>query len=199
MKLIVGLGNPGEEYALTRHNIGRRLMEFIAAEEHQAFKVQKKWKTSLASVSWAGEAIHLAFPQTYMNLSGEAVALLVAHFKLKVSQDLLVVVDDVALPFGKLRLRGQGSCGGHNGLLSIEEKIGADYPRLRIGIGAAGESKDGEGALFQEPLKDYVLSVFDAREEKRMGSLLDAGMKACSIWVQKPLSEAMNQVNSTEL
>ena len=112
MKLIVGLGNPGDEYARTRHNIGRRLVEFIAATEKVKFAFKKFQKAALASVSWNGEMFHLAHPLTYMNLSGEAIVALLKYWKVAADKDLLIVVDDVALPFGKFRLRGEGSSGG---------------------------------------------------------------------------------------
>ena len=191
MKLIVGLGNPGDEYSRTRHNIGRRLIEFIARAEKVKFSTKKSQKAALASTSWGGEAVHLAYPLTYMNLSGEAIAALVKYWKVEASKDLLIVVDDVALPFGKFRLRGEGSSGGHNGLASIEEHLGSrEYPRLRIGIGASESGKSNE------PLRDYVLSPFAAAEEKKMKALLEGGMEACRIWVGEPAAKAMNRVNA---
>ncbi|MDD5226578.1 MAG: aminoacyl-tRNA hydrolase, partial [Candidatus Omnitrophica bacterium] len=169
MKLIVGLGNPGDAYARTRHNIGRRLIEFIGGEEKLKFASKKSQKAALASVSWNGEPLHLAYPLTYMNLSGEAIAALVKYWKISAAKDLLIVVDDVALPFGKFRLRGEGSSGGHNGLVSIEKYLGSrEYPRLRIGIGSQEKETAAEAAGFGEPLRDYVLSAFNPAEEKKM-------------------------------
>jgi peptidyl-tRNA hydrolase, PTH1 family len=197
MKLIVGLGNPGDEYARTRHNIGRRLIEFIAEEEKVKFSSKKSQKAALAMTSWEGEPLHLAHPLTYMNLSGEAIAALVKYWKITASKDLLVVVDDVALPFGKFRLRGEGSPGGHNGLLSIEEHLGSrEYPRLRLGIGRCGTKTAAEPLGSDESLRDYVLSSFSATEEKKMKELLGKGMEACRAWFAEPLSKAMNQVNA---
>ncbi|MFA7254945.1 MAG: aminoacyl-tRNA hydrolase [Candidatus Omnitrophota bacterium] len=193
MKLIVGLGNPGDEYARTRHNIGRRLMEFIAEDEKVKLASKKSQKAALASVLWNQEAVHLAHPLTYMNLSGEAIAALVKYWKVAADKDLLVVVDDVALPFGKFRLRGEGSSGGHNGLASIEEHLGSRaYPRLRIGIGPCEKGTD-------ESLRDYVLSPFKVLEEKKMKTLLGAGAEACRAWALEPLAKAMNRVNAVTL
>jgi PTH1 family peptidyl-tRNA hydrolase len=132
-----------------------------------------------------------------MNLSGEPVALLVKYFKIESTQDLLIVVDDVALPFGKFRLRGEGSSGGHNGLVSIEEHLGSrEYPRLRIGIGVSWEEGVSGPARIDGPLRDYVLSSFESREEKQMKKNLKCGMDACRAWVLGPLTKAMNRVNS---
>ncbi len=200
MKRIVGLGNPGDEYARTRHNIGRRLMEFIAGEEKVKFAFKKSQKAALAPVSWNGEALHLAHPLTYMNLSGEAIAALVKYWKIAASKDLLIVVDDVALPFGTFRLRGEGSPGGHNGLASIEEHLGSrEYPRLRIGIGPRENKTEAKSTGSVEPLRDYVLSAFTAAEEKKMKELLGKGREACRAWISEPLAKAMNRVNAVIL
>jgi len=200
MKLIVGLGNPGDAYARTRHNIGRRLTEFIAGEEKIKFASKKSQKADMASVSWNGETLGLAYPLTYMNLSGEAVAALVKYWKIAADKDLLIVVDDVALPFGKFRLRGEGSSGGHNGLASIEEHLGSrEYPRLRIGIGPRGNKTAEGSAVPGESLRDYVLSAFKTAEEKKMKELLGKGMEACRAWATEPLAKAMSWVNSESL
>jgi len=200
MKLIIGLGNPGDEYVRTRHNIGRRLIEFIAGEEKIKFTFKKSQKAAIASVSWNGETVHLAHPLTYMNLSGEAVATLVKYWKVAADKDLLIVVDDVALPFGKFRLRGEGSSGGHNGLASIEEHLGGrEYPRLRIGIGPCENKIAAEAARPDELLRDYVLSAFNAAEEKKMKELLIKGMEACCTWAAEPLTKAMNRINAAVL
>ena len=197
MKLIVGLGNPGDEYVHTRHNIGRRLLEFIAREEQIKFAFKKSQKAAMASVIWHGETVHLAYPLTYMNLSGEAVAALVKYRKLETNKDLLIVVDDVALPFGKFRLRGEGSSGGHNGLASIEEYLGScGYPRLRIGTGFCENKTAAHSERPDASLRDYVLSDFSAAEEKKMKGLFGKGLEACRAWVAEPLPKAMNQVNS---
>ncbi len=199
MKLIIGLGNPGDEYARTRHNIGRRLVEILAGEEKVSFTSKKSLKAAVASWVWGNETLHAAYPLTYMNLSGEAVAGLVAHFGLEL-KDILIVVDDVALPFGKLRLRGEGSSGGHNGLFSIEDHLRTQkYPRLRIGIGMRADGTSGQADAPEDFLRDYVLSPFTSSEEKKMRKLLEEGMKACRSWALEPFSRVMNRVNATEL
>ncbi|HNX68168.1 MAG TPA: aminoacyl-tRNA hydrolase [Candidatus Omnitrophota bacterium] len=199
MKLIVGLGNPGEEYSGTRHNIGRRLVEFIAAKESVSFSSKKSLKASVASCSWDGQNIQLVYPLTYMNLSGEAVAKLSAYFKVPY-RDILIIVDDVALPFGRLRLRGEGSSGGHNGLGSIEEHLGSrEYSRLRMGIGIRDEKVPEGGAEAAGPLREYVLSRFSSTEEKKMGKLLEKAEEACRSWALEPLAKAMSHVNGADL
>ncbi len=200
MKLIIGLGNPGDEYARTRHNIGQRLMEFIAREEKVRFAFKKSLKAAVASVLWNGETVRLAHLLTYMNLSGEAIAALVKYWKVTADKDLLIVVDDVALPFGKFRLRGEGSSGGHKGLASVEERLGSRaYARLRIGIGASDQRASESSLEHEAPLRDYVLSAFNAAEERKMKVLLEKGMEACRAWVEEPLSRAMNRVNTAAL
>jgi PTH1 family peptidyl-tRNA hydrolase len=173
-------------------------VEYIAAQENIKFSTKKSQKAALSSVSWNGEPVSLAYPLTYMNLSGEALALLVKYWKVEAARDLLVVVDDVALPFGKFRLRMEGSAGGHNGLASIEEQLGSrQYSRLRIGIGAS-ESSSSSGILRSaEPLRDYVLSSFNASEEKKMKTLLECGWAACRAWVLESPTKAMSQVNAS--
>ena len=199
MKLIVGLGNPGAEYTRTRHNIGRRLVEAIAAKEKVSLASKRSLKAAVASVRWSGETVHLAYPLTYMNLSGAPVGALVAHFGIQSLQDILIAVDDIALPFGKLRLRGEGSSGGHNGLVSIEENFGSrGYPRLRIGIGLRDSRAHSISAVPGEFLRDYVLSTFDPGEEKGMEKLLEKGTEACRLWALGPLTEVMSRVNARE-
>ena len=188
MKLIVGLGNPGDTYAHTRHNAGRLLVEYIAARESARFFKKKATPAFLAQTEWDKEEVLLAVPATFMNLSGEAVAPLLAHFKINPKKDLLAVVDDAALPFGRLRLRSRGSDGGHNGLKSIQQVIGSsDYARLRIGI-APGE--DSEISL-----EEYVLSGFNAREKKVLPEILQKGYEACCLWATRPMAAAMNVIN----
>lgn len=199
MKLIVGLGNPGEEYAKTRHNIGRNIIEMIAEKEKIKFSSKRSLQAAVASLEWEGQQVSLAYPLTYMNLSGEAVVALVAYFKIESLKDILIVVDDVAIPFGKFRLRPEGSSGGHNGLGSIEDRLGNQYyPRLRIGIGVP-EGKDFSSVCGEGGLREYVLSPFHPKEEKRMSGLLEKGVEACRLWVSEPFDKAMSRVNATEL
>ena len=130
-RLIVGLGNPGREYAETRHNAGFMVLDHLAAGARASFRVEKKWQAEVASLgdTW------LCKPQTYMNLSGESVSALGHYYKIAPAQ-MLVVLDDFALPLGRLRLRESGSAGGQNGLASIIQHLGTNaVPRLRVGIG----------------------------------------------------------------
>ncbi len=192
MKLIIGLGNPGEIYKKTRHNIGKRLAEFIAEKDSTVFSEKKSHKISLAELSFKN-APKLGFPLTFMNLSGEAVGNAVRYWKINPSTDLLIIVDDVALPFGKLRLRGEGSSGGHNGLASIEAHLGtSEYARLRIGI---GEAKAASGDPIY--LADYVLGKFSQDEERQMAEVFNAGAEAVKLWSECPLAQAMNKINAS--
>lgn len=199
MKLIVGLGNPGAAYVRTRHNIGRRLVEAIAAKEKVPFTAKKMLQAAVARVTWSGEEVHLAYTLTYMNLSGAPVGALVSHAGIRSLQDILIIVDDVALPFGRLRLRGEGSSGGHNGLASIEEILESrGYPRLRVGIGPRDSRDPKKSSGSVELLKDYVLSTFGPDEEQEMEKLLEKGIEACHLWVLGPLAAGMNRINGRE-
>lgn len=200
MKLIIGLGNPGVKYSGTRHNIGRRLIEHIALKETRSFKKMKFSGAFIAELSWDGGPVLVAYLATYMNLSGGPVKALVDHYRMDSLKNLLIVVDDIALPFGRMRLRTDGSAGGHNGLASIEEALmSRDYARLRVGIGLRDEDNPKQSAGSNEPLHDYVLSVFSQGEEKIIPELLDRGVEACRQWARGPIEQAMNRVNSTFL
>ncbi len=191
MKCIVGLGNPGSKYAATRHNAGRRAAEEIA--RMLGAKFSKKPGFSYAPVKWAGEEVVLAYPESFMNVSGEPVAAAVKHFELKPEKDLLILVDEAALPFGRLRLRGKGSDGGHNGLKSIEAALGTpEYARLRIGVG----SPELAAGI---PLEEYVLACFSRAEEKLLPRILHQVQEACQAWLTLPIQSAMNAVNPDKL
>ncbi len=173
MKLIVGLGNPGKEYEMTRHNSGFCVLDAIA-EECRVDIAQKKFKALITSTRIAGEAVLLMKPQTFMNLSGEAVRAAMDFYKLT-AQDLLVIYDDLDLPVGKIRLRAQGSAGGQNGMKNIIRHIGTqEFDRIRVGIG-----KDARipvidwvlGKVRREELEDYRQAVELAR---------DAAIYSCS-------------------
>lgn len=188
MKLIVGLGNPAPRYFGTRHNAGRALLEWMAAQSKAEFRLKKKLKSSVASLVLGSQEVILAYPEVYMNVSGEAVLLLVNDLKIDAARDLLVVVDDAAIPFGKFRLRAQGSDGGHNGLKSITASLGASaYPRLRFGIGEC------PGEL---PLEAYVLAKFEKEEAKGLEGICQKGFEACLAWANQPIARAMNVVNA---
>ncbi|MBN2711731.1 MAG: aminoacyl-tRNA hydrolase, partial [Planctomycetes bacterium] len=149
MKLVVGLGNPGKKYEETRHNIGFRVVDRIASE-FSFPPYRNSWQALAAEKEVDSEKVLLLKPVTFMNLSGEALTWCLDSLEQEPElSDILVVTDDVALPLGRIRIRAGGSCGGHNGLASIEHSLAsADYPRLRVGVGPSGEENavqvDGE-------------------------------------------------------
>lgn len=200
MKLIIGLGNPGGEYSNTRHNIGRRLVEFIAAKNGLKFRREKKLHAFIAELTSERELVLIAYPDCYMNVSGISVKAIFDHCRPGSLQNVLVAVDDVALPFGRMRLRAGGSAGGHNGLLSVEEAFDSrDYPRLRIGIGVRHGDDPNKSVGAGEPLHDYVLAPFSRDEERMIPELLERGSGYCRDWVLEPFEKAMGKVNSTKL
>jgi PTH1 family peptidyl-tRNA hydrolase len=195
LKIIIGLGNPGSAYSETRHNIGRRLVEAIACRQDLRFSKKKLLKTSLASFHWGNEEVLLAYPESFMNASGIPVALLVKHYGVIPSRDLLIVVDDAALPYGRLRLRGRGSDGGHNGLKSIHECLETqEYARLRTGIQPL-PLIEGSVDAQEMGLREFVLSRFTTEEKRTMGAVLDEGFNACMAWILHPIEKAMSVVN----
>ena len=184
MKLIVGLGNPGTQYERTRHNVGFMAIDLFA-QKHGAMNFRVAHESFLADVLLGAEKLLLLKPQTYMNLSGRAVASAMGFYKLNVD-DLLVVVDDVALPAGMIRLRPSGSAGGHNGLKDIESAVGGiTYSRLRIGVDAPGIV----------PQKDYVLNAFTPEQKPRIESALKTSVEAIGVWAQNGIVTAMNRFN----
>jgi PTH1 family peptidyl-tRNA hydrolase len=199
MKFIIGLGNPGIRYQRTRHNIGRALVEYIAQSEKAIFRRNKRMNAMCAEVDWAGETVQLIYPEVFMNLSGETVQRINGYFPINPQIDLLIAVDDAALPFGGLRLRGQGSSGGHNGLKSVAQALGSEqYSRLRLGISKPGGAATDASDQREEstvPLHDYVLDVFSAEEMSAMPGFLKSAAEACRLWVEGPLERAMSAVN----
>ena len=187
MKLIVGLGNPGPQYERTRHNAGWMVLDAFAKKFR--IDVAKHEKNSLTGTGRvAGGAVMVAKPLTYMNLSGDAVRLLVNAY-LESTTDLIVVYDDIDLPLGKLRIRPNGSAGTHNGMRSIIEVLGSeDFPRLRVGIGAQGEGK----------LRDYVLDEFTAEEQPVMDKAIGRAVDALVLFARGDLRRAMNEYNRDE-
>ncbi len=183
--LIVGLGNPGKTYDRTRHNVGFAAVEKLAEKYKLEFKKQQKFKGSLAAGKIGEDPVMLLMPLTFMNLSGEAVALVMRYYQLNLSR-LLILTDDVDLPLGQLRIRINSGSGGHNGLKSIEECLQTNrYPRLRIGV---GDRKEGD-------LADHVLSRFSEEEEKLVSGVLERVVQAVEIWLDKGLTSAMNFAN----
>jgi peptidyl-tRNA hydrolase, PTH1 family len=182
-KLIVGVGNPGPEYLFTRHNVGFLVLDAWADEEDEAFHDERARYSQYASLE-SGE--RLVKPMTYVNESGKAVAAWLDWLKLTVD-DLLVVVDDVALPMGQLRLRPEGSDGGHNGLKSIESHLGTNrYARLRCGVDAVPPGW---------ALERWVLSRFRPEEEDALGRMIRTARLAIECCQREGIAVAMNRFN----
>jgi PTH1 family peptidyl-tRNA hydrolase len=189
VKLIVGLGNPGPEYSETRHNVGFWVADELANRHKVKFKQSARWQARTARITEGpgGEDMLLAEPMTFMNLSGRAVRELAAFYKIEVA-NLLVMVDDADLPLGKLRLRMNGSAGGHNGLKSIIQELGTQhFSRLRIGVGRqAGE------------LKNHVLGRFSAGERETIDTAVKRAGDAAEMFVTDGILKAMNAFNAPE-
>lgn len=186
MKLIVGLGNPGPAYERTRHNIGWQAVDAFCTKFRIALDThEKNAMTGRGRV--AGGSVMVAKPLTYMNLSGDAVKLLINAY-LESPADMIVVYDDVDIPVGRLRIRPNGSSGTHNGMRSIVEVLGTEnFPRLRIGV---------KGARYGEnPLRDYVLDEFDSDEQEAVAESLKRAVDALTLFVRDDLKRAMNQFN----
>ena len=184
-RLIVGLGNPGPTYAATRHNVGFEVVERVAARTRLALAPERA-RSIGGWGSWRARPFGVAMPQTYMNLSGEAVLGLARAHGLR-PEDILVVVDDLALDVGAIRVRPGGSAGGHNGLISIEAALGTDaYPRLRIGIGR--DFPRGRQA-------DYVLQHFTPEQRVLIDEALPVAAEAALAWVAEGVQTAMNRYN----
>jgi PTH1 family peptidyl-tRNA hydrolase len=182
--LIVGLGNIGPQYLFTRHNIGFMAVDFLAKQKDITFKTDRY--ASVASYKLKGHNIYLIKPTTFMNLSGKAVNHWLSYYKIE-KENMLVLVDDLALPFDTLRLKPKGSSGGHNGLKSIEGVIGGtEYPRLRMGIGS--DFPKGRQA-------DYVLSNFSSAELETIPFILDKTAEIIETFCVEGLTKTMNKYN----
>ena len=185
VKLIVGLGNPGAQYKGTRHNIGFAVIDEIARRAAVGFEsapaeaVIARWRRP------EGGGALLAKPLTFMNLSGQAVGEIARYFKVDVP-DLLIVVDEVQLPLGKLRARARGSAGGHNGLKSVIAHLGDDFSRLRIGVGRGGQQRD---------LADHVLSRFEKDEAAEVERMTTRAADAAEMFITSGIEAVMNAFN----
>jgi PTH1 family peptidyl-tRNA hydrolase len=187
MKLIVGLGNPGPEYAGTRHNVGFDVIDRLARRLAPGAAPRSKFAGLAIDAEIGDEKCMLLKPMTFMNLSGRSVLEAMQFFKLEASRDLLVIVDDLALPCGSIRLRPDGSSGGHNGLSDIGLKLGSNYwARLRIGI-------DPRGRVRQS---DYVLGKFSPDQQPLADASMAEAALAAEAWATKGLQEAMNRFNT---
>jgi peptidyl-tRNA hydrolase, PTH1 family len=184
LRVIAGLGNPGLRYRDTRHNIGFLVLDQLAAELGLRFAEEKRWKAEVAKT--AGGELWLVKPQTFMNLSGEAVGPLARWLRV-VPGGVLAVVDDMDLPWGRLRLRPGGSAGGHNGLRSLQQHFGSgEFPRLRVGVGRPEGPKDAVG---------HVLGKFSAEEKAGLASLLERATVCVLTASRAGLDAAMNRFN----
>ena len=177
MFLIVGLGNPGTQYEKTRHNLGYLVAEAFARKHGGSFKKAWRVKGQLATAVYKEKKVAVLLPTTYMNLSGEAVKRLLDYYRAQREQ-LMVVVDEVYLKFGQLRVRKKGSAGGHNGMRSIEEELQTqEYPRLRMGVGPEGE--------IPGRLEDFVLEPFNKKESELLDQCVDRGVALLEKWLDE--------------
>jgi peptidyl-tRNA hydrolase, PTH1 family len=183
MKAIIGLGNPGAEYAGTRHNLGFDVVDELARRWDVRLR---SWKSVAALGIASNRTVLLAQPKTFMNASGIAVSRIAGFYRIDVA-DLLVVADDVNLPLGRLRLRRSGSAGGHNGLKSIIEQVGDQFPRLRIGVGRGGAASD---------LVDHVLSTFERDERDLVTRMAALAADAAVMFSESGIESAMNGFNA---
>jgi peptidyl-tRNA hydrolase, PTH1 family len=185
MKLVVGLGNPGPRYAGTRHNVGFDAVDLLAKRHGAEWAAAPRGAEALVATWRMGGAI-FAKPLTFMNLSGAAVMPLLQFYKIEIA-DLLVVVDEVQLETGRIRIRPSGSAGGHNGLKSIIGSLGTDaFPRLRIGVGRGDTRRD---------LADHVLAKFDADERELIADAIARAADAAEVFVADDTAAAMNRFN----
>ena len=187
--LIVGLGNPGKEYERSRHNCGWRAIDVLA--QKLSCKVDKgKFQGLYGQVNYNGKKLFLLKPLTYMNLSGRSVLQLSSYFNIP-PQRIIVLFDDISLEPGRLRIRPDGSAGGHNGIKSIIAEVGSQaFPRVKIGVGGKPNSEYN--------LADWVLSNFSASEEKALASALDQAADAALCIVDHSVSEAANRYNGSK-
>jgi PTH1 family peptidyl-tRNA hydrolase len=197
MRIVVGLGNPGREYAGTRHNIGFEVIDRLAERIGLAFgpgEFDRAARTRFDGLAMdgivpgaGGEKVLLLKPTTYMNLSGRSVQAAMAFYQLS-PKDVLVVLDDLALPCGKIRLRAGGSSGGHNGLKDIERALAtSDYPRLRLGVDAPPPRVAG---------RDYVLGRFSEAQRQAVSPAIDRAADAAIVWAGSGIQTAMNRFNA---
>ena len=185
MKVVAGLGNPGKKYAGTRHNIGFVVVEACAKLAGDA-EWRKRFDSQCSEVRIGSETVLLVCPQTFMNLSGAAIRLILGFYKLS-PDDLLVVCDDMNLPAGKLRLRAEGTAGGQKGLQNTIDQLGTTrFARLRFGVGRPPEFMDSS---------DYVLGRF-GKDETEVESAVSRAAEAVRLWVEQGVAAAMNRVNA---
>lgn len=185
MKLIAGLGNIGNNYAFTRHNAGFMVVDKMALDNNATFKEVSKLRSLITNVRAGGEEYLLIKPTTYMNLSGEAIQLVMNYYKIPVS-DLLVVYDDLSLELGKIRYRANGSDGGHNGIKSIIKNLNTkDFARLKVGIGPQPNI----------PSEAFVLQKFPDADLKQLKSVLDKSVESIEYYFKNGIAKTQNLYN----
>lgn len=186
MFIIVGLGNPTNEYSQTRHNVGFNVIDAIA-DKYNIAVTERKNRAFCGKGIIAGQKVLLAKPQTYMNLSGESVRGLVDFYKVDPETEVLVIYDDVSLDVGQLRIRKKGSAGGHNGIKNIIQHLGTEnFPRIKVGVGEKPKEYD---------LADYVLGRFSAGEREVMEESYQKVIEAVELILQDEMDGAMNRYN----
>lgn len=188
MKLIVGLGNPGREYERNRHNIGFLVVERLC-ERLRTSLTSDKFDGRMGQVDVKGERVYLIEPQTFMNLSGRSAAAAARFYKVEPA-DVLVIHDELDMPFGRLQLKNGGGSGGHNGLKSCTESFGTEaYGRLRFGIDKP------QGPNAKDRVSGHVLSDFRGEEEKALPDLIDRAAEGAELWIALGMQAAMNRFN----
>ena len=195
IKLIVGLGNPGDKYKNTRHNFGFEVLDVLAKKMSAGnFTEEKKFKSLIAKAEWDGNQITLMKPQTYMNLSGKAVQLFCQYFKIK-PEEILVIHDELDILLGKMKIRTGGSAAGNHGVESIIETLGReDFIRLRLGIGAE-KSQSGEHGEVHFKAEEFVIAPFEPKEKSKVKSMIKRAVQAIETLLNFGLETAQNQYN----
>ena len=189
MKIVVGLGNPGTQYESTRHNAGFRILDELASRYGAGFSTENKFKAQISKIIIGAETVLLVKPQTFMNLSGDAVALVLGYYKATVD-DLLIIFDDLSLDLGTLRFRPNGSDGGHNGIKSIIKNLGGNnkFSRLKVGIGPQPPFM---------PAEKFVLENFTGQENLLLKDVIKFASKAVECYISDGMEKAQNKFNGT--
>jgi PTH1 family peptidyl-tRNA hydrolase len=185
LKAVIGLGNPGREYSNTRHNVGFMVVEELARRWGTELR---PWRHVARTSRLASRDVILAEPTTFMNASGECVQQLAAFYKFE-PRDALIVVDEIQLAVGRLKFSAKGSAGGHNGLKSVIEHFGSDFPRLRVGIGRGDPRWD---------LADHVLAPFQKEEREAVKEVVGRAADAVGMFLESGLTKAMNRYNAKD-
>jgi PTH1 family peptidyl-tRNA hydrolase len=189
VKLIVGLGNPGRDYRDTRHNVGFMVVDEIAKRHDLAWSMAPaQVPDAFVAKKFGTQPVLLAKPLTFMNLSGEAAAGLLRYYDVDPA-DLLIVVDDIDIPFGRLRARASGSAGTHNGLRSVAERLGTGFSRLRVGVGRGDARRD---------LADHVLAKFEPAEREQLESIITRAADAAEMFAAEGIVKVMNTYNADD-